>query len=194
MIWLLPWKCSNLDSVLESRDITLLTKINIVKTMIFPVVMYGCEAVHKSTKELIAFELWCCRRLLRVLWTEKRSNQSFLKEINHQHPLEGLTLKPQYFRHLIKRAKLMEKGPDAGKGWRQKEKGAAEDEMAGWHHWLNEHESELTPGDSEGQGSLVCCSPWGHRVGHDWAAEHHPEKAYHIGENRKLQQILICVI
>ena len=68
---------------------------------------------------------------------------------------------------------LIRKDPDAGKGWRQEEKGTTEDEMAGWHHWLDGHEFEQAPGAGEGQGGLVCCSPWYHRVRHDWATEHH---------------------
>ena len=96
----------NLDSILESRDITLLTKVRLVKAMIFPVVMYGCESwtIKKAEHSRIdAFELWCWRRLLRVPWTARRSNQSILKEISHEYSLEGLTLKLklQYFSHLI---------------------------------------------------------------------------------------------
>ena len=93
---------TNLDSILKSRDITLSTKVCIVKVMVFPVVMYGCESwtVKKSEHRRIdAFELWCWRRLLRVPWTERRSNQSILKEINPEYSLEGLMLKLklQYF-------------------------------------------------------------------------------------------------
>ena len=90
----------NLDSVLKSRDITLLTKVSIVKSMVFPVVIYGCESWYIKKAEcprIDAFKLWCCRRLLRVLWTAKRSNQSILKEINSEHSLEELMLKLQYF-------------------------------------------------------------------------------------------------
>ena len=80
-------------------------------------------------------------------------------------------LKLQYFGHLMQRADSLEKNADAGKNWRQEEKGTTEDEMVGWHHWLNGHELEQTLGDSEGQGSLACCSPWGRRVRYDWATE-----------------------
>ena len=111
-----------------------------------------------------AFELWCWRRLLRVSWTWSRSNQSILKEINHEYSLEGLMLKLklQYFGQLMHSADSLEKDPDEKKGkeWGQEEKGVTEDEMVGWHHWLNGHEFEQTLGDSEGQGSLACCSPW----------------------------------
>ncbi|KAB0386630.1 hypothetical protein FD755_001586 [Muntiacus reevesi] len=96
---------TNLDSILKSRDITLSTKVHLVKAMVFPVVMYGCESwTIKKTEhqKMDAFELWCWRRLLRVPWTARRSNQSILKEINPEYSLEGLMLKlkPQYFGHL----------------------------------------------------------------------------------------------
>ena len=103
---------TNLDSVLKSRDITLLTKVYIVKVMVLPVVMYGCESwiVKKGEHQGIdAFELWCWRRLLRVPWTAKRSNQSILREINPEYSLEGLMLKLQYFSHLVRTADLLEK-------------------------------------------------------------------------------------
>ena len=97
---------SNLDSILESRDITLTTEVRLVKAMVFPVVMYGCESwtVKKAEcRKIDAFELWCWRRLLRVPWTARRSNQSILKEINPEYSLEGLMLKLklQYFGHLM---------------------------------------------------------------------------------------------
>ena len=94
----------NLDSALKSRDITLLTNIHLVKAMVFPVVMSGCESwtIKKAEGQRIdAFELWCWRRLLRVSWTARRSNQSILKEINPEYSLEGLMLKFQYFGHLM---------------------------------------------------------------------------------------------
>ena len=103
---------TNLDSVLKSRDITLLTKVRTVKAMAFPVVMYRCESStikkteHRRTD---AFELWCWRRLLRVPWTARRSSQSILKEINPEYSLEGLMLKLQYFGHLMQRADSLEK-------------------------------------------------------------------------------------
>ena len=151
---LAPWK--------SSRDITLLTKVFIVKAMVFPVVMYRCESSTMKKTEcwrIDAFELWCWRRLLRVPWTSRRSNQSILKEINPEYSLEGLMLrlKLRYFGHLMGRSQLIGKDPDVGKDWGQEEKGVTEDEMVGWHHWLNGLEEAL--GDSEGQGSLVCCSP-----------------------------------
>ena len=105
---------TDLDSILKSRDITLLTKVRLVKAMVFPVVMYGCESwtVKKAERRRIdAFELWCCRRLLRVPWTARRSNQSILKEISPGCSLEGLMLKLklQYFGHLMRRVDSLEK-------------------------------------------------------------------------------------
>ena len=111
---------TNLDSILKSRDITLPTKVHLVKAMVFPVVIYGCESwiVKKAEYQRIdAFELWCWRRLLRVPWTERRSNQSILKEISPGCSLEGLMLKLklQYFGHLMQRADSFEKTVMLGK-------------------------------------------------------------------------------
>ena len=129
---------TNLDSILKSRHITLPTKVCLVKAIVFPVVMYGCESwtVKKAECQRIdAFELWCWRRLLRVPRTTRRSNQSILKEISPGCSLEGmmLQLKLQYFGHLMRRVDSLEK-TDAGRDWGQEEKGTTEDEMAGWHH------------------------------------------------------------
>ena len=109
-----------LDSILKSRGITLLTKVHLVKAMVFPVVMYGCESqtIKKAGHQKIdAFELWCWRRLLRVLWTTRRSNQSILKEISPKHSLERLMLKLklQYFGHLMQRTESLEKTLMLGK-------------------------------------------------------------------------------
>ena len=111
------------------------------------------------------FELWCWRRLLRVPWIARRSIQSVLKDISPEYSLEGLMLKLklQYFGHLVKRTDSLEKDPDAGKDWRQEEKGTTEDEAVGWHHWLDGHESEWTPGVGDGQRGLACCDSWGHK-------------------------------
>ena len=122
------------------------TKVRLVKAMVFPVVMYGCESwtVKKAEcRRIDAFELWCWRRLLRVPWTAKRSNQFILKEISPGISLEGkmLKLKLQYFGHLMQRVDSLEK-TDAGRDWGQEEKGTTEDEMAGWHHRFNRRESE----------------------------------------------------
>ena len=111
---------TNLDSILKSRDITLPTKVHLVKAMVFPVVMYGCESwtIKKAEHQRIdAFELWCWRRLLRVPWTARRSNQSILKEISPEYSLEGLMvkLKLQYFDHLMQRTDSLEKTLMLGK-------------------------------------------------------------------------------
>ena len=137
---------TNLDSIFKSRDIMLLTKVHLVKAMVFPVVMYGCESwtVKKAERLRInAFELWCWRRLLRVPWTARRSNQSILKEISPGCSLGGmmLKLKLQYFGHLMRRVDSLEK-TDAGRDWGQEEKGTTEDEMAEWHHRLDGCEFE----------------------------------------------------
>ena len=156
---------TNLDSILKSRDITLLTKVHLVKAMVFPVVMYGCErwTMKKAEHQRIgAFELWCWRRLFRVPWTARRSNQSILKEISPEYSLEGLMLKPKtpiLWPPDVKNW-LIGKDPDAGEFWRQEEKGTTEDEMVGWHRRLDGREFEQAPGVGDGQGSLVCCSPW----------------------------------
>ena len=116
-----------------------------------------------------AFELWCWRRLLRVPWTARRSNQSILKEIiigRTDAKAEAPVLWPPDVKNW-----LLGKDPEAGKEWRQKEKGTAEDEMVGWHHGLDVHEFEWTLGVGDGWGGLACCSPWGRRVTHNWATE-----------------------
>ena len=105
---------TNLDTILKSRDITLPTKVHLVKAMVFPIVMYGCESwtIKKAEHRIIdAFEVWCWRRLLRVPWTARRSNRSIVKEINPEYSLEGLMLKLklQYFGHLLRRADSFEK-------------------------------------------------------------------------------------
>ena len=158
---------TNLDSILKSTDITLPTKVHLVKAMVFPVVMYGCESwtVKKAERWRIdAFELWCWRILLRVPWTARRSNQSILKEIRPGCSMEGLMLKLklQYLGHLMWRV-LIEKDPDAGRDWGQEEKGMTDDEMTGWHHWLDGHEFEWNPGVGDGQGGLACCDSPGRK-------------------------------
>ena len=129
--------------------------------------MYGWESwtIKKAERwKIDAFELWCWRRLLRVPWTARKSNESILKEISPACLLERLMLKlkPQYFGYLMWRADLLEKTLML-KDWRQDEKGTTEDEMVGWYHWVNGHEFGWTPGVNDGQGGLVCCSPWGHK-------------------------------
>ena len=151
----------NVDCGLETRDITLQTKVHITKALVFPVVMYGCESwtIKKAKYPRIdTFELWCWRRLLRVPWTARISNQSILKEINSEYSFEGLILKLKL--------QYIGKTPDAGNDWVQEEKGMTEHEMVGWHHQLNGHEFEQTLADGEGQRSWVCCSSSGRRVRH----------------------------
>ena len=116
---------TNLHSVSKSRDITVPTKVCLVKAMVFPVVMYGCQS--RTTKKvehwrIDAFELQCWRRLSRVPWTARRSNHSILKETSPEYTLEGLMLKLQYFGHLMRRANSLE-NTDAGKDWKQWERG-----------------------------------------------------------------------
>ena len=157
---------TNLDSVLKSRDITLPTKVCLAKAMVFPVVMYGCESwtiKRAKWQRVNAFELWCRRRLLRVPWTERRSNQSILKEINPEYSLEGLmlTLKLKYFDHLLQRVDSFEKTLMLWKT--EGRRRGKQDEMAGWHHQLNGPEFEQTLGDNEGQESLACFSLSGHK-------------------------------
>ena len=145
---------TNLDSILKSRDITLPTKVRLVRAMVFPVVMYGCESwtVKKAEHRRIdAFELWCWIRLLSVPWTSRRSNQSILKEISPgcfgRTDAEAET--PILWPCDVK-SWVIGKDPDAGKDWEQKEKGTTEDEMVGWHHRLNGHRFGRTLGAGDG--------------------------------------------
>ena len=159
---------TKLDNILKIWDITLLTKVHLVKAMVFPVIMYGCESwtiKNAEHRRIDAFELWCCIRLSRVLWTGRRSNQS-IKEINSEYSLEKLILKLklQYFRHLMwELAYCKDHDSSLYNDWRQEEKEMTENEMVEWHHQHNGHKFEQTPGDSEGQISHACCSPRGHK-------------------------------
>ena len=171
---------TNLDSILKSRDITLPTKIHLVKAMVSPVVMYGCESwtIKKAEHRRIdAFELWCWKRLLRVPWTARRSNQSILKEINPEYSLEGLMLKLK-LQFLLwppdEKNWLFGKDPDAGKDWRREKKGITEDEMlitgmvslTQWTWvWVNSRSWWWT-----GKPGMLQSMGW-QRVGHDWATE-----------------------
>ena len=141
---------TNLDSIFKSRDITLPTEVHLVKAMVFPVVMYGCESwtIKKAEHQRIdAFELWCWRGLLRVPWTARRSNQSILKGVTKSKSwifigrTDAEAETPIFWPPDVKNW-LTGKEPDAGKDWRQEEKGMIEDEMAGWHHQLNGREFE----------------------------------------------------
>ena len=141
--------------------------------MVFPVVMYGCESWTVKKAEcwridafelwrIDAFELWCWRRLLRDPWTARRSNKSILKEISPGISLEGmmLKLKHQYVGHLMWRVDSLKKTLMLG-GIGGRRRRGRQDEMAGWHHWLDGREFEWTPGVGDGQGGLACCDSWG---------------------------------
>ena len=135
---------TNLDSILKSRNISLPTKVCLVKAIVYPVVMYGCESWTTQKAEswrIDAFELWCWRRLLRLSWTVRRSNLSILREISPECSLKRLMLKLklQYFDHLMWTTDSFEKTLMLGKieGGRRR---GTEDKMVGWHHWLTEHE------------------------------------------------------
>ena len=163
------------NSILKTRDITLTTKVCLVKAMVSQVVMYGFEiwTIKKvECQRLDPLELLCWRRLLRVPWTARRSNQSIQKETSPEYSLEGpmLKLKLQCFGHLMWRTDSLEKTLRLEK-MEGRRRSVWQDDLIGWHHWLDGHEFEQAPGVGEGQGSLTCCRPWGHKVGHDWATE-----------------------
>ena len=156
---------TNTDSILKSRDIALPTKVCLVKALDFPVVTYGCESwtVKKvEHRRIDVFELWCWRRLLRVPWTARRSNQSILKNISSIHWKDWcwswnsntLATWCEELTHL-KRPWSWERLKAGGSG-------TTEGEMVGWHHWLSGREFEWTPAVTNGQGGLECCGPWGH--------------------------------
>ena len=159
---------TNPDSILKSRDITLSTKVRLVKAMVFPVVMYGCESWTIKKAECIridAFELWCWRRLLRVPWTARRSNRSILKEISPGCSLVRLMLKLklQYFAYLMQIADSFEKTLMLGKIEGRRSRGRQR------MTWLDDITDSMdmgfgwTPGVGDGQGGLACCSSWGHK-------------------------------
>ena len=138
---------TNLDSIFKSRDITLPTKVHLVNAVVFPVVIYGCESwtIEKAERWRIdTFELWCWRRLLRVPWTARRSNQSILKGDESWVFIGRTDAKAETPVLWLPQAKswLIGKDSDAGRDWGQEEKVMTEDETAGWHHRLNAHESE----------------------------------------------------
>ena len=168
---------TNLDSILKSRDIPLPTKVCLVKAMVFPIGMYGCESwtIKKPKRQRIdAFEPWCWRRqdlennldCKEIKPVSPKGNQSWIFIVRTDAEAEAPILWPPDVKSW-----LIGKDPDAGKDWRQEEKGMTEDDMVGWHHWLDGHEFEQAPGVDDGQGGLACCGSWGRRVGHDWATE-----------------------
>ena len=188
---LLPGKkaMTNLDSILKSRDITLPTKVHLVKAMIFPIVMYGCESwtIKKAEcRRIDTFELCCGRRLLRVPWTARRSNQSILKD---EYSLKGglmLKLKLQYFGHLIQNADWFEKTLMLGK---------IEGKRRGWQRmrWLDSIPNSLYMNLNKlweiVEESLECCSPWGSKgMRHNWANE------LIVSYNVSWVQLINCVI
>ena len=174
---------TNLDSIFKSRDVTLPTKIHIVKAMVFPVVMCGCErwTIKKAEHWRIdAFKLWCQRRLLKgpldckeIQPVNPKGNQSWIFVGRTDAEAEAPVLQPP-----DKKSWLFAKDPNAGKDWGQ-EKRATEDEMVGWHHWLNADEFEQTQGDDEGQGVLAC-SMGSQRVGHDLVTEQRKNGEIHL--------------
>ena len=154
---------TNLDSILKSTGITLLTKVHILKTMVFPVVMYGCEswAIKKAECWRNAFKLWSWRRFGSPLDSKEiksvnpKGNQPWIFIGRTDAEAEAPTLCPS-----DAKSQLTGKDSDAGNDWVQEEEGAAEGEMVGEHYQLNGHEFEHIQGDNEGQGSLACCRPW----------------------------------
>ena len=168
---------TNLDSILKSRDITLLTKVHLVKAMVFPVVVYGCESwtIKKAERQRIdAFELWCWRRCLRVHWTAKglkplnpKGNQSWIFIGRTDAWAEMPILWPPDVKNW-----LIEEDPDAGKDWRQEEKGMTGDEMVGWHHWLNGLSFWVDSGSWWWTGRPGMLQSMGlQRVRHNWVTE-----------------------
>ena len=166
---------TNLDSILKSRDITLLTKIHIVKAMVFPVVMCRCESW--TIKKAWVLKNWCFQIVVLEKTFESTLDCKEFKPVNPKGNQSWIFFGRTDAEALIvwlpdAKSWLIRKDPDAGKDWRWEEKGTTEDEMVGWHHRLNGDKFEHTLGVSEGQGSLVCYSPWGsQRVRFDWATE-----------------------
>ena len=177
---------TNLDSILKSRDITLSTKVHVVKAMVFPVTMYGCESWTRKKAEcrrIDAFELWCWRRLLRVPWTARRSNHPegdqfwvFIgrTDVEAETPI----LWPP-----DAKSWLIGKDPNAGKDWGREEKGTTKDEMIGWHHRLSGHGFGWTLGVGDGQGGLVCCSSWGRKERLNWLTDWPSWRLQVLGNN-----------
>ena len=159
---------TNLGSILKSRDITLLTKVCLVMALVFPVVVNRCEnwTTEKAECQRVdAFKLWCWRRLLKSPLDSKevkpvnpKGNKSWIFIGRTDAEAEAPILWPPDVKN-----RLIWKDPDVEQDWRQEEKGMTEDEMVGWHHWFDGHKFEQAAGVGDGQGSLACCSPWGHK-------------------------------
>ena len=167
---------TNLDSILKSRDITLPTKVCLVKAVVFPVITWMWELGYK---ESWALKNWCFWTVVLEKTLESpldcknkpvnpKGNQSWILIGRTDAEAETPILWSPDAKNW-----LIWKDPDAGRDWSQEEKGTTEDEMVEWHHWFSGHKFEQAQGDGDGQGSLVCCSPRGRRVGHDWVAEQH---------------------
>ena len=183
----------NLDSIFKSRATTFLTKVHLVKAVVFPVIMYGyvwiCWTIKKTEhRRTDAFQLWCWRRLLRVPWTARRSNQSILKNISlNIHWKDWCWSWSSNTLATWCKGLTHWKRPWCWETLRSGGEEMTEDEMVGWHHQLNGHESEQTPGDSRGQKILACCSPWGCRESDmTWqlnSNDNNSKKFFHNGRN-----------
>ena len=159
---------ANLDSILKSKDITLPTKVHTVKAMVFLVVMYRCESW--TIKKGWALKIWCLQTVVLEKTLESPSHSKEIKTVNPKGKQSWISIErtdaeneaPILWSPNVK-SWIIGKDPDAGKDWRQEEKGTTEEEMVGWHHRFIGHELGHTLGDGDGQGGLVCCSPWGHK-------------------------------
>ena len=157
---------TNLDRILKNRHITLSKKVHLVKTRW----MWELDYKESWGPKNRCFWTVVLEKTIESPWTARRFNQSILKEISPGCSLEGLMLRLQYFGHLMRRADACEKTLMLGKIGGRRRRGQ-QDEMVGWHHRFNGHEFEQAPRAGDGQGSLACCSPWGHKVEHDWVTE-----------------------
>ena len=159
---------TNLDSIFKSRDITLMTKVRLVKAMVFPVVMYGCESwtVKKAERRSI----WCFWTVVLEKTLERPLDSKETKPVHHKGDQPWIFIgrtdveaETPILCPPDGKSRLIWKDPDAGKDWRQEEKGMTENKMVGWHHWLNGRGFGWTLGVGDGQGGLMCCSSWGHK-------------------------------